>query len=175
MTRKIRVEAVASREGDWWVDVTGYGATQTRRLDDVEPMVADLVASLEDIDVSAVEVTNVVVRLNGGLDTAVREARAAVKEAAEAQKLAGQQQRELVRELRARNLSVREIASILGVTPGRVSQLTRTLPQSRRSSSPARTSASTSQRIARPAVGPIPARIAARADVRPDRWSAVLG
>jgi predicted XRE-type DNA-binding protein len=135
VTRKIRVEAVASREGDWWVvDVAGYGATQTRRLDDVEPMAADLVASLEDLDVSAVEVTNVVVRLNGDLDTAVREARAAVKEAAEAQKLAGQQQRQLVRELRARNLSVREIASILGVTPGRVSQLTRTLPQTRPSS-----------------------------------------
>jgi len=66
MTRKIRVEAVASREGDWWVvDITGYGATQTRRLDDVEPMVADLVASLEDIDVSAVEVTNVVCASTG--------------------------------------------------------------------------------------------------------------
>jgi DNA-directed RNA polymerase specialized sigma24 family protein len=133
VTRTIRVEAVASREGDWWViDVTGYGATQVRRLDDVEPMVADLVASLENTDVSEVEVTNLVVRLNGDLDVAVREARAAVKAAAEAQKQAGQQQRELVRQLRARNLSVREVASVLGVTPGRVSQLARTPPAGRR-------------------------------------------
>ena len=136
MTRKITVEAVASREGDWWVvDVAGYGTTQARRLDDIQPMVADLVASLDDVDVSAVEVTNVVVRLNDGLDVAVTEAKAAVTAAAEAQKQAGQQQRELVRLLRARNLSVREVASVLGVTPGRVSQLARTLPRSRRAPS----------------------------------------
>lgn len=136
MTRKIAVEAVASREDDWWiVDVAGYGTTQARRLDDVEPMVADLVASLVDTDISTVEVTNVIVRLNDGLDVAVREAKAAVTAAAKAQKDAGQQQRELVRQLRARNLSVREIASVLGVTPGRVSQLSRTLPRSRRAPS----------------------------------------
>lgn len=133
MTRRITVEAVASREGDWWVvDVAGYGTTQARRLDDVEPMVADLVATLDDLDVSAVEVTNVIVRLNDGLDVAIGEAKAAVTAAAEAQKQAGQQQRELVRQLRARNLSVREVASVLGVTPGRVSQLARTLPQGQR-------------------------------------------
>lgn len=136
VTRKITVEAVASREGDWWVvDVAGYGTTQARRLDDIERMVADLVASLDDVDISAVEVANVVVRLNDGLDVAVTEAKAAVTAAAEAQKQAGQQQRELVRQLRARNLSVREVASVLGVTPGRVSQLARTLPRSRRAPS----------------------------------------
>jgi DNA-directed RNA polymerase specialized sigma24 family protein len=133
VTRKITAEAVASREGDWWVvEVAGYGTTQARRLDDVEPMAADLVASLADVDVSAIEVTNVIVRLNDGLDVAITEAQAAVTAAAKAQQQAGQQQRELVRQLRARNLSVREVAALLGVTPGRVSQLTRTLPRSRR-------------------------------------------
>jgi DNA-directed RNA polymerase specialized sigma24 family protein len=127
------VEAVASREGDWWVvEVSGYGATQARRLDDIEPMVADLVASLEDTTPSAVEVTSLVVRLNAGLDAALQETKAAVQAAATAQKQAGQQQRELVRRLRARNLSVREVAAVLGVTPGRVSQLAKTTPKPRR-------------------------------------------
>ena len=137
MSRKIRVEAVASREGDWWVvDVTGYGATQARRLDDIEPMVADLVASLEDTTPGAVEVTNLVVRLSGDLDAALQEAKAAVQAAAKAQKQAGQQQRELVRQLRARNLSVRDVASVLGVTPGRVSQLAKTTPKRHRPTPP---------------------------------------
>ena len=43
-------------------------------------------ATRDDIDVPAVEVTNVIVRLNDGLDVAVREAKAAVTAAAEAQK-----------------------------------------------------------------------------------------
>lgn len=128
--RKFRVEAVAARDDRWWViDVSGYGTTQARRVDDIEAMVIDLVATLEDVDPAAVEVTRLVLRLNGDLDAAVRDAKAAVEAAAEAQTRAGRQQRELVRKLRDRNLSVKEVAAVLGVTPGRVSQLANSAPK----------------------------------------------
>jgi len=58
-----------------------------------------------------------------GLDAAVREARAAVRKAEKMRRTAAAQSRDVARKLRAKGLSGRDVASVLAVSPQRVSQL----------------------------------------------------
>ena len=125
MTAQRQVQAVASREGRWWVvTVPGVGVTQTRHLDEVDAMVKDLVNALEGVGPGRVTV-DVVVQLEDGLDVELRETKQAVAAAAQAQLEAGRRQRALATRLRGLGLSVKEVAALLGVSAGRISQLAR--------------------------------------------------
>ena len=107
--------------GGWELHIDGEGVTQARTLDKAVGQVRTYIETLYGDDCSTVEV--VLTPDLGPLGQRVVEARAAVREAAEAQLAAGRAQREVVAALRAEGLSVTDTAAVLGVSRGRVSQL----------------------------------------------------
>ncbi|UQX10057.1 hypothetical protein [Candidatus Mycobacterium methanotrophicum] len=118
----MRVTAVATRTGGWWaVEVPELPGlfTQARRLDQVAAVVADAARLLTDV---AVEVT-VRPALPDDIQSAVERVRAEAAEADAAQRRAAEDVRGLVASLRAKGLSVRDVGTVLGVSPQRVSQL----------------------------------------------------
>ena len=118
------IDVTATRwEGGWELAIDGEPVTQVRTLEHAEQQVRDYL----DTDESDVDHSSVVVRLlpelGDDLSKRVHAARAAAREAQERQVEAALQTRIVVRELRARNVSVADTAAILGVSRGRVSQL----------------------------------------------------
>ncbi len=114
----------AWREGEWWViDVEDIGATQARTLDKVDHMARSLVADLtgtpyESVNVAvAIDLPASIVGQVEALRQKTDQAIALAREAADLQAL-------LVASLAAdEGLTGREIAAILKVTPGRISQI----------------------------------------------------
>jgi hypothetical protein len=127
--RETHYTARAERGDGWWVlFVNGPGlegrelATQARRLDQAPAMVLDLLATFFDrpVEEFAVQVVPVLDdEVRSEIDDA-REKRAAIDKAVQA---AGQASRIAARHLAARGLPVRDIASLLGISQQRVSQL----------------------------------------------------
>lgn len=115
--------ATARREGNWWiVSVDGVGVTQARRLEHVEEMARDLVATMEGVDPQVFDI-DVEIRVNDELDRLRDEW---VKLSAEADRLlerarAGKEL--LMRQLAAARLSARDIGRLTGVSHQRVSQV----------------------------------------------------
>jgi hypothetical protein len=116
-----------TREGPYWVgSVRGLrgGATETRRLGNLEAAVRDLIAGLLDIDEATIEL-----RLN--YEPALeREGAKMVKQAIEAraqlraaQEVYDSVMRQAASELRSESVSLRDSASLLGVSFQRVQQL----------------------------------------------------
>lgn len=116
-------KAVAHREGKWWaIEVDGVGWTQARRLDEAEHMARGLVAATRNVDVDSVSVV-VEPHVNDELDQlrarTVRLSHQAEESTAQAQA----EKRRLIRELKAANLSARDIGRLAGVSHQRVSQV----------------------------------------------------
>jgi hypothetical protein len=114
------VRAVRWEHG-WELHIDGVGVTQSRTLDRAPGMVRDYIESLTGRDASGDEV---VIRPDlGGLEdkaAAVREWTERVqRETVEAAAAS----RDLARDLRKAGLSVSDTAAVLGVSRGRVSQL----------------------------------------------------
>ena len=118
------VMAVARRSGGWWAievpEIPGL-FTQTRRLDQVEGMVRNA-AQLLDCEISQVEVRP---KLGKQDEKMLKELLAARAEADEAQVKASRLVREAIDALRKQGMTVRDVADIIGLTPQRVSALTR--------------------------------------------------
>lgn len=113
--------ATAVRDGRWWLlTVDGLGATQSRSLKDAPQAVRGLVSSMLDADSFEVAVAPAIDRTV--LDH-VASARRAVSEAARMQGDAAAESRAAARELEGLGLTGTDIASILEVSPQRVSQL----------------------------------------------------
>jgi DNA-directed RNA polymerase specialized sigma24 family protein len=105
----------------WELHIPDEGVTQVRTLGSAVDQVRDYLASLHDADADYVEV-DIVAEL-GDLSARAAAAREATAEAAEAQRRAAAETRAAVAELRANGLSVSDIAVVMGVTRGRVSQI----------------------------------------------------
>jgi hypothetical protein len=116
------VRAVPWAEG-WELHVDGAGVTQVRTLDKAARQVEDFI---ETITGKPVNHFSMDIRFSlGGLEDDVAEARRLVAEAAALQVEAGQRARVVARRLRQeKHLSVTDTAAVLGVSRGRVSQLT---------------------------------------------------
>jgi len=113
-------EAIATREGRWWViEVEGVGATQGRSVSEAREMARDLVSTMLDVSVDGVDVN--IEFLVPGVE--VRAAREAVAEATKAQVRAARVSRQAAAKLREAGLTGRDAAEVLGVSPQRVSQL----------------------------------------------------
>jgi predicted RNase H-like HicB family nuclease len=118
----MQVTAIATRSSGWWaIEVPELPGlfTQTRRLDQVSYAVADAARLLTD------DAVDVVVKpaLPDDLQRTLKQVRVEASEAEVAQRRAAEHIRALVARLRTQGWSVRDVGTILGVSPQRVSQL----------------------------------------------------
>jgi hypothetical protein len=107
----------------WELHIDGVGVTQSRTLDTAEQMVRDYIETLTDQDVS--RDTIVITPDLGELDRKVTTVRELLAAADRQQQEARNSYRALAADLRAAGLSVSDTAAILGVSRGRVSQLSK--------------------------------------------------
>lgn len=116
------VRAVKWAEG-WELHIKDEGVTQTRTLEKAESQVRSYLETLhgQSFEHATIEVLPDLAEL--GVE--VSRVRESVRSAAAAQEQAAKASRALARKLRDSGLSVTDAATILGVSRGRVSQLTR--------------------------------------------------
>jgi len=119
----MRVTAHAVRSGDWWaIDIPEVPGvfTQVKRLDQVAEQVADAIATLTGADPATVDV-DLKYETSHQADVArLAELEARLeRDEREAYTL----RRRIVRELRDEGLSVRDVGTIVDISPQRVSQL----------------------------------------------------
>lgn len=107
----------------WELHIDGVGVTQSRTLETAEQMVRDYIETLTEKDVS--DDTVIIVPELGSLDHKVRTVREQLAAADRQQQEARNSYRALAADLRAAGLSVSDTATILGVSRGRVSQLSK--------------------------------------------------
>jgi predicted RNase H-like HicB family nuclease len=118
-------KATATRDGRWWsVELHGlpgssFGYTQGRDLEDAEAMARDAVATLLDVPIESIAIELTV----AGLETTVDEVRAARKAREEAEREAQETLMRAAHELKARGITQRDAARILGISHQRVNQL----------------------------------------------------
>ncbi|MDR1189204.1 MAG: XRE family transcriptional regulator [Bifidobacteriaceae bacterium] len=111
-------------DGWWIVDVPAVRGlhTQVRRLDQVEAMVKDAASLL--LDRPEADFTVVVLpKLPKAEQRKIDETKAARVRLSEAENAMAKASRAAVTDLRAEGLTVRDVATLIGVTPSRVSQL----------------------------------------------------
>ncbi|MBA3528146.1 MAG: sigma-70 family RNA polymerase sigma factor [Propionibacteriaceae bacterium] len=112
-------------EQGWELHVEGVGVTQVRTLDKAEQQVRDLVETMND-QVDASDAKVVLYPEIDGLEEDIVVARAQMRDAEEALRHAAEKMRHLTIALRdEKHLSVSDTATVLGVSRGRVSQLTK--------------------------------------------------
>jgi len=116
----------ASRwEHGWELHVAGIGVTQSRTLTSAEEMIREYVSLELDVEPDSFDVA--ITPKIGGLETDAAELRGEVIELEAAQQHVAQRSRNLVWSLKATGLTSADVAVVLGVSPQRVSQLTRDL------------------------------------------------
>lgn len=118
------VTARVTRSEGWWAisveEIPGL-FTQARRLDQVADMVRDA-ASLLGVDVRTVEVLPV---LDSGSQRMLEELETARREAEEKQRISSGLTREVIRRFRDEGLTLRDIASLVGLSQQRVAVLSK--------------------------------------------------
>lgn len=122
------IEARAIRDDGWWVVMVPIAgkdcATQGRTLKEAEKMARDLVAiwaeELGDAELAAASVRLVA---SGSTREAVESVRVAQEAAERSVREARERQRGAVAALRAEGITMQDIADLMGLSKGRVSQL----------------------------------------------------
>lgn len=124
---KTRIDAQVLHEGGWWVAEFTIGnrdfGTQAKRLDQLSEMVKDAAALMTDQSATDFDV-NLNVDM-GTYETAIDAYSEAAKQAQEVQKQLATASRTAVTQLRAGGFRVKDIATLLGISPQRVSQLSK--------------------------------------------------
>jgi DNA-directed RNA polymerase specialized sigma subunit len=108
----------------WELHIDGVGVTQSHNLTAAEDIVRDYIALDLGVEPDSFGVT-ITPEVGEGLDEDVAAVRRKIREAEQAQLLAAERSRALVRRLAAKGLSGKDIAKVLEVSPQRVSQLLR--------------------------------------------------
>lgn len=108
-------------EHGWELHVDGLGVTQSRTLRDAEAMVRDFVSLNTGLAEDAFDVT--VAPEIAGIDAEIERLRVMVEEVERRRDEAAALIRNTVQELRALGLNGADTATVLGVSPQRVSQL----------------------------------------------------
>lgn len=118
------VTARVTRSEGWWAisveEIPGL-FTQARRLDQVANMVRDA-ASLLGVEVDAVEVLPV---LDSDSQRMLEELVAARREAEEKRRISSSLTRQIIRRFREEGLTLRDIASLVGLSQQRVAVLSK--------------------------------------------------
>ena len=114
---------VTRSEGRWAISVEEIPGlfTQARRLDQVANMVCDA-ASLLGVEVGTVDVQPV---LDSDSQRMLEELEAARREAEEKQRISSGLTREVIRRFRDEGLTLRDIASLIGLSQQRVAVLSK--------------------------------------------------
>jgi predicted XRE-type DNA-binding protein len=110
-------------EHGWELHIDGVGVTQCESLKDAENMVREYL-DLDGLDATAA--LRFDYQVGDNLDSEIANTRLAVSEAAEQQMKAAKRQRQLAAKLKRRGLKGREVATLLGISEQRVSQLLKT-------------------------------------------------
>lgn len=110
-------------EGGWELHIDGLGVTQSRTLATAQRHARDYIETATGTDLTQDDVVTIIPSL-GDLTTRAERARKATRAAAAAQERAAAQAREVASDLRASGLSVQDVAAVMHVSRGRVSQLT---------------------------------------------------
>lgn len=119
------IDVTARRwKGGWELEIDENNITQCRTLNTAVQQVRDYLDTLEPGGNHS-ELEVVITPEIPALAEQIRASREASITARLAQEQAATQSREVVAALRAEHLTGREIAQVLGVTPGRVSQLSK--------------------------------------------------
>ncbi|MBM3669592.1 MAG: hypothetical protein FJW97_06225 [Actinobacteria bacterium] len=108
-------------ERGWEIHVDNVGVTQVRSLDRAIDSACDLVEILTGRAISPTQMTLEIHPKS--INDRVRRAREKTRQAQEAQVRAAQFTREVITELRNEGLSPADIAGLMGITRGRVTQL----------------------------------------------------
>jgi hypothetical protein len=143
----------------WELHIEGVGVTQSHTLRDAERMARDYIALDTGTDPRSIDV-EITPEIGGELGEKTAAARRAVAEAEEARRAAAVQSRDAARKLQGAGLSGRDIATVLQVSPQRVSQLLKDV-------GPSAPFTGSSARKAKP-------RAAAKRSVQPRRRSGVV-
>ena len=118
------VTARVTRSEGWWAisveEIPGL-FTQARRLDQVANMVRDA-ASLLGVEVDAVEVLPV---LDSDSQRMLEELEAVRREAEEKRRISSSLTRQIIRRFREEGLTLRDIASLVGLSQQRVAVLSK--------------------------------------------------
>ncbi len=118
------VTARVTRSEGWWAisveEIPGL-FTQARRLDQVANMVRDA-ASLLGVEVDAVEVLPV---LDSDSQRMLEELETARREAEEKRRISSSLTRQIIRRFREEGLTLRDIASLVGLSQQRVAVLSK--------------------------------------------------
>lgn len=108
--------------GGWELEIDDDNITQVRTLAKARDQVVDYLDTV-DPSISHDEWDIHIIPDLGQLTDKILESKRTASEAAELQIEAAKRSREVVRELRARNLSISDVAAVLDISRGRVSQL----------------------------------------------------
>lgn len=124
----MEITARVYRDGDWWaVEVPINGTlqgTQGKTLAEAQFMADDLVKMwAEELADEALAHAEVTLTVDGDVKKAVDAVKTAAAQAEAAREVARDAQVRAVSALRADGLTMQDIATVLGVTKGRVSQL----------------------------------------------------
>ena len=129
-SQEFSAQCEAERSGGWKANVTGLDCeTHARRLDQLRQQIARTIHEETGLDLC-----DIVVRLEGVFPDALERFHRAHEKIAEANSLraeAAREIREVVAELRAEDLTMRDISALLDITPQRVAQLVHSEPEKR--------------------------------------------
>lgn len=116
---QMNIHATASFHGKWWVlefeTPAGVRFTQARHLKDAEEMIRDI-CTMEHVNVENVAIKPQVPAI-------VREYHEKSTRVTQEQEALARTSKKTVATLRDLGMSVRDVASVMGISPGRVSQL----------------------------------------------------
>lgn len=120
------VEAERGKRGGWVFQCVEHpGAiSESRRLGDAEPLMKEIISFVAGVPEDSISI-RLVPKLPEMLSTEIRRARDAAKEVQRVQTLAAKLSRKAVEDLRKLGLTGRDVATVLGVSPQRISQLMR--------------------------------------------------
>lgn len=110
--------------GGWELEIDADNMTQVRNLGHARQQIVDYLDTVDsDTDHSGWDIS--IVPELGAITVEIREAKEATARAAGLQAEAAKANRKVVKDLRSQHLSLAEVAAVLNISKGRVSQLER--------------------------------------------------
>ena len=121
----MRITAKTFRDGSWWgitVPQVPGAVSQAKRLDQVEAAARGAVADLLMVDPAAITI-ELEIEIPADERQSIEKAKLHLGEAEAAVKRAAELNSETIKQLRTNGYTTREVAILMGLTPGRVNQI----------------------------------------------------